>query len=652
MAKRWILRALSLLLPLLATNAWSAPKVPEWLQRVAEAELPAYDAEVPAVVLHDHGLITVDERGRRIESLTYAVRILSREGRTAAVARVAYATDSGRVRDLTAWIVRPAGPPRKLGKKDVLDVAVAANDVYNEARARLIDASNAVAVGEVFGFEAVVEREAAFNQAVWSFQGYLPVRSSRCELSLPPAWTVKGVWFNHAALAPTVTGTTHAWELRDLPYIKPEPAAPGSASLSPRLALSFSPAPGSPVTPAGFETWQDVARWAGALHDPQAVPDETVSIRARELTSALEGDLDRIRAVARFVQRLPYISIQIGMGRYQPHPAAETLAKSYGDCKDKANLMRAMLSAVGIEAYPVLVSGDDPRFVRPEWPSPMQFNHAILAIRTEAAAGLPAAFSHPTLGTLLLFDPTDEHTLPGDLAETEQGGSALLVAGHASLLLTVPTVPAAANRLVRETQARLAATGQLSGRIVESSVGQAAAEERRLWRELPRPDFVRVVERWLSRGIAGVKASRIEATDDESGRFRLEVDFAVERYGQSMQGRLMLFKPALVGRRRSVPLTAPERKLPIVVGAEAYEETARIELPEGFVVDELPTPARVETTFGRYQLEVVEEGGAVLLERHLTTQAATLPAESYAAVREFYQKTMAAEQAPVVLVKK
>ena len=441
MARRWRVGPLTFGLLLFAAGGLRAADVPEWLQRAATAALPAFDAKVPAVVLHDHGRIVIDPSGRQLESLAYAVKILSREGRAVAVARAVYATDSDKVRELNAWIVRAAGAPQRFGKKDVLDLAVAANDVYNEARVRLIDATDDVAVGDVFGFEVVVERGADFNQLMWTFQQYLPVRSSRCELTLPPGWTVKGTWLNHAPVETTIVGLTHAWELRDLPYVEPEPAAPGWTSLAPRLALSFAPPAGSEGAPATFDTWQDVARWTNSLHDPRAVPDATVTARARELTSGLANDLDRIRAIARFVQRLPYISIQIGLGRFQPHPAPEILAKAYGDCKDKANLMRALLSVVGIPAYPVLVSADDPRFVRSEWPSPTQFNHAILAIRSAAAAGSPAAFVHPTFGPLLIFDPTDEHTLPGDLPEHEQGGSALLAAGDASLLLGFPSCP-------------------------------------------------------------------------------------------------------------------------------------------------------------------------------------------------------------------
>src|SRR5207247_8302256 len=100
-------------------------------------------------------------------------------------------------------------------------------------------------------------------------------------------------------------------------------------------------------------------------------------------TAGTKNDLDRIRAVARFIQSLQYISIDIGVGRgngYRPHLAADVLKKAYGDCKDKANLMRALLKAVNITAFPVAIYLGDPTYVREEWASPDHLNLGIVEV--------------------------------------------------------------------------------------------------------------------------------------------------------------------------------------------------------------------------------------------------------------------------------
>jgi len=140
----------------------------------------------------------------------------------------------------------------------------------------------------------------------------------------------------------------------------------------------------------------------------------------------LEGQKE---AIGRYAQGVKYVSIQTGVGRgggYRPHAAAEVLAKNYGDCKDKANLMRAMLKMMKIEAYPVIIYSGDPTFVRKEWASPSQFNHCIIAIRVSPETKAATVIEHAKLGRLLIFDPTDGETPIGDLPYYLQGSLALV----------------------------------------------------------------------------------------------------------------------------------------------------------------------------------------------------------------------------------
>jgi Transglutaminase-like superfamily len=116
-------------------------------------------------------------------------------------------------------------------------------------------------------------------------------------------------------------------------------------------------------------------------------------------------------------------------GGHQPHLATEVFSKQYGDCKDKANLMKTMLRVAGIDSYMVAIYGGDRNHVHPEWASPEQFNHAIIAIKVPDDVALPSVINHPKLGRLLIFDPTESETPIGDLPEDEQGSYALICAG-------------------------------------------------------------------------------------------------------------------------------------------------------------------------------------------------------------------------------
>jgi hypothetical protein len=640
-----------------AAGARAADEAPAWLQQAAKASVPTYEKDPGAVVLQKEQHVTVNEDGRITTIINFAVRILSREGRGYARAIELYESDAGKVRELHGWLIKASGQVRKYGKDDIIDAVEDPNDVYNESRFKMIDASKEADAGAVFGYLAVTEERSIFSQNVWAFQDRLPAIASRYVLTLPSGWTAKTITFNHPKIEPTISGSTYTWELLNLPPIVSEPSSPRVSSLAPRVAISYFP-PGD-VQSANFRTfsnWAEVSYWLTQLQDPQAVPNDAMSDKVRQLTANTKTELESIRAVGTFVQNIRYISIDIGVSRgggYRPHSAADVFAKSYGDCKDKANLMRAMLKVLGITAYPVVIYSGDSTYVREEWASLSQFNHCIVAIKVGDETQVPTVITHPKLGRLLIFDATDDDTPVGDLPDQEQGSLALIVAGDAGSLVRMPVTPASTNVLDRLVQASLAADGSLTASIQEKTTGSWAVGYRGEFRHLSRRDYQQTIEGWISSGASAAKVSRVDPRDySNAGRFDLDIDFTAPAYAQLMQNRLLVFKPAIVSRRESLSLTEAKRKNPIVLRSTSYSESVSVKLPEGFVVDEMPDPVKLDTSFGSYATTYQVKDGQVLFTRKLVQRAGTIPVDQYNSVRSFFEKIRAAEQAPVVLARK
>jgi hypothetical protein len=639
---------------LVASTAFAGDDTPAWLQQAAALKAPAYGKDVSAVVLLDESAMTVGEDGRITTTTTYAVRILSHEGRDEAIAKEFYMTDTGKVREMKAWLIRAGGDVKRYGKDQTLDVADATNDVYDESRFKIIDASKDADAGMVFGYQTVTESRSFFSQSLWYFQENLPVLQSRCQLTLPQGWTASSVTFNHAKVDPTVVGSTYTWELHDLPVIEDEPSSPSVSNLAPRVAINYGSSASAQSAGARiFANWSDVSRWYSDLADPQVTLNDSLAGKARELTANAKTELERIQIIGRYVQNLQYISIQIGLGRYRPHTATEVFAKSYGDCKDKANLMRAMLKAVKIEAYPVLIFSGDPTFVREDWASPQQFNHCIVAIKVSDETKVPTIIQHPTLGRLLIFDATDDNTPVGDLPNHEQGSFALVAAGEAGTIMRMPTTTPESNKLERQADVSLAPDGSISAIVKERSIGQSAVRERGMFRHLSRSDYTKAIEAWITRGASGAQVSKVDPLDNSAdGRFDLNVEFTAKSYAQLMQDRLLVFKPAIVSRLDWLSLTGTSRTHPVVLNARAYTETVRVKLPEGFNVDELPDPVKLETAFGNYASTYEVKDGQLVFTRTLVQRATIIPADQYSSVRNFFERIRAAESSPVVLAKK
>ena len=132
-------------------------------------------------------------------------------------------------------------------------------------------------------------------------------------------------------------------------------------------------------------------------------------------------------------------------------------------------------------------------------PSPQQFNHAVIAIPFHQDKKVSSALNHPVLGRLMVFDPTDPETPPGELPDHEQGSFALIVAGERGGLARMPSTTPDANRLERTADVTLGADGSLTASIRERSIGQAAVRERRAFRGHSRTEYDRLIESWVAR---------------------------------------------------------------------------------------------------------------------------------------------------------
>jgi hypothetical protein len=82
------------------------------------------------------------------------------------------------------------------------------------------------------------------------------------------------------------------------------------------------------------------------------------------------------------------------------------------------------------------------------------------------------------------------------------------------------------------------------------------------------------------------------------------------------------------------------------------KETAVFNLPKGFVVDEMPDAVTLETPFGKYSNSYEAKDGKLFFTRSLVTTRTTVSIDKYNSVKDFYTKILAAEQSPVVLLKK
>src|SRR5262249_37692534 len=147
-------------------------------------------------------------------------------------------------------------------------------------------------------------------------------------------------------------GPIHRWQwvLSDLPPISIEERMPPWKGIATHMMVSVAQ---PNAQSSGWTNWRDLGNWYLKLIGNRSDPTPEIRAKVAALTASASTSLGRIQAVARFAQSdIRYVGIELGIGGYQPHPAAETFAHRYGDCKDKGTLLSSMLQVMGIDSFP------------------------------------------------------------------------------------------------------------------------------------------------------------------------------------------------------------------------------------------------------------------------------------------------------------
>ncbi len=644
---------LALALPLRA-----AEPLPAWLKSVSDATPPAYPAGTPAVVLLDEATVELDAKGVATTVIRHALRVLHGSGDAYARAHLTYLQKSDRVSDQRAWIIRKGEVHKAKQPRDWADVSDTSDAaVFGEYRAKTINLSDAVVAGDVFAFEARLVQPLLVAQYQRNWGSTLPVLRESLTLCLPPGFGVDA--FHNRIPAPTETrsadGRCITWLHENLPYLPDEPAAIAPAKVHGSSLVRIRPPAGTAFSPLTFDTWPDVARWAESLSTGQCDSNAALEDKTRELTAGAGTTLEKVRALCRYVQQLRYVALDNDLGKgsgYKPRRATAVFAQGYGDCKDKANLLRSMLRVAGITSY-VAIAKARPDFVpAEEVPSPRQFDHAISAIVVDTTVDLPAVVTAPTGERLLLFDPTHRHVELGHLPEPLQGSRIYVLSPDHTHLLDVPVAPPArGNRVERGLTLSFTETGSLQGEATLHGIGEAATYWRGVAYGGSTPlDLEKAAAASLGASLKSARVSAVETvTAPEDIVTGVRYHLTMPEFLQPMPGGLLVARLELFNRADVPSFNAKERVRPVRLAALEQVDRAELALPPRITAEELPAPAHLQSRFGTYERKVAIEDGKLMFRRRLEVVPQEVAISDYASLRSFFAEVARADRTAVLL---
>jgi tetratricopeptide (TPR) repeat protein len=363
--------------------------------------------------------------------------------------------------------------------------------------------------------------------------------------------------------------------------------------------------PNPDIQLSSFENWEQMGRWYDELQRARVMPTFEIREKAAELTRNAPDDAAKIRAIYKYVStEFRYMGVAFGIGRYQPHAAAEVLANQYGDCKDKHTLLASLLAAAGIPAYPALINSAFA--VDADVPSPKQFDHVITAV--------------PRGKEILWLDATPAVAPLGYLQTSLRDKKALVVFSEKpAAFQTTPTDLPFPMSWVFKIDAKLDESGTLEGQVEQTMRGDLEFLMRTSLHNTPRAQWKDVIQQLsYGTGFAG-EVSDVNASLPESTETPLHITYTYKRkdYPDWKNHRIRPPTPAIF----SMP---PEEdgKLPahLWIGALGrLQFEARIELPQGYAPD--PTEqADFQEKFATYHAEYAREGNALVAKYRVETK--------------------------------
>jgi hypothetical protein len=628
--------------------------VPDWVREAAHQSLPSLPTNTKAVILLDERTYTVSADGRAVEHVRHVVKILRPQGRDDAYPFVTFDKDR-KLLSMHVWSIDPAGKEYAMKDNQILEIGHPGEggELYDDDKAKYAEPPGRDP-GGVVAYEYERRERPYLAETNWFFQDDVPRLRQSFTLALPVGYSYSTSWANHDSVkAADLEDHRYRWEMNNESAIDLEqvPLSPSVSSLAARMTVHYA---GPGLAEPQESTWQGVGQWYDGLARDREMPTPEITAKAQELVAGKTDFYDKAEAIGDFVQqKIRYFAIELGIGGMQPHPAGDIFKGRYGDCKDKATLLAAMLSSVGLHSDIVLV--DTSRgFVNPDAPSIMG-NHAIAAIEVPTGYNSPKMHSVVTASSgkrYLIFDPTWEKTPFGQVENDLQGSYGVLVEGAQSQLIRIPVMNPELNRVKRSATFALSADGSIKGTVTDLRFGDIAERRRR---EYLRDDGKRQEEYlrkmaghdMMAVSLSGIKVANLDAiSDDLSTQFDLQAS-----HYATATGPLLMLRPRVLGSYE----LGVDRK-PRKVNIDLYEtmlgnDEFDIELPEGYVVDELPDPVKEDFGFASYQSSTVVHGRTLHYSRTYTLREVTLPPTKYADVQRL-SAVIGADEASQVVLKK
>lgn len=345
---------------------------------------------------------------------------------------------------------------RSLKDKDISDVSMtSASSLFDDYRAKVVEIHY-----PTYPYTVEYEYEQVYNEFI-SLPFWLPIDDYRVgilnasiSVTFPNSNPINYKYFNlpSPTISKTENGTTNLkWEISNAKPIQSEYYSSRIYEYTPYVmfvpkCFTFHGSKGC------FTSWETYGSWGYSLLVGRNIISDDLKNKLIALTSYAKTDREKVKIIYKYMQsQTRYVSIQLGLGGFQPFPASDVEKFGYGDCKALSNYTKALLEAVGINAFYTEIGISRMSITHKDFPSPSQTDHAILMV--------------PNKSDTIWLECTSQRDPFGYLSHDHQGQNVLVVTENGGTLRTIPNLGMAINTQYRTGEFIIDSNGNAKGEL-------------------------------------------------------------------------------------------------------------------------------------------------------------------------------------------
>jgi hypothetical protein len=433
----------------------------------------------------------------------------------------------------------------------------------------------------------------------------------------------------------TEKAKTYHWQVASLPAFKREPFAPQPDSY--RTYVKVSPTQFSYYKSQGsYTNWNELGKWVyNDLLKSRQQLSPTVTAELQELVKGLNTDKEKAKRLYSYMQqKTRYISVQVGIGGFQPMFANDVHSLGYGDCKALVNYMQSLLNAVNIKSLYCLVNaGKYKQDMDPDFASMDQGNHIILCLPLESdTTWLECTSQVVPFG--YLGDFTDDRTV---LACSESGGK----------LLHTPNLKPEMNLTSRHADLILDKEGNVSGQINTTYKG-AQYDTYEYMLTKPYVEQLKLLKSYYD--VDNINFEELKFKQDKGTDPVTTETFKLQIPNYAPKGSSMSYLLLNAFNRQGIVPDLSNRALPVYINRGfTDEDEIRYHIPQGYHAEYKPEDVKLKTPYGSFSSELVVEDQLLVYKRKFVLNAGSYPAKDYQAFASFMNKVSMADLNKAIL---